>query len=542
MSTKEYKWLPHLENSLTESVFGYTVTLYAIALEGWRRGLRLKFIKTNRSKSNTVFELSDGQKTHRFVSSRGDLVTREALRICKDKFETKKYLRKNNVPTPEGRKFSSKESDDKILDYAEKLGYPVVIKPVDGTGGRGVIAGIDNKDQFISSLKHVRYKLGFEQVIVEKHFKGDDYRVYVVDDKVVAATKRIPANIIGDGQSTIKQLIKNKNQEKRNSKLYRTSLIKIDKELKDMLKQQNYTLESIPASGEIVYLKSKNNISTGGDPVDILDKLSDDIKQIAIAALNAIPGLPHGGIDLLINHENNEAVVLEINSQASIRLNLFPLKGQARDVPKKIIDYYFPDTSSNPSIPLYFDFGMIWEEFKKGTSSEITIPNVPKGKTLLKRYEVIGRVQRVGFGAWIRRKARDLNIHGHVRLLKNGRVSIVACGGKEDIKKFEEILNNEAAKRFTIKDIEEKHRSTPVTVGFKIKNASRDRKIHDGYYPVRLKDPGSKSRKKVSKKTKRKSKTVKKIDYEKEYYKILNSTSWKITKPLRILGKLIKRN
>src|SRR5690625_45197 len=105
MSSNVYQWLPHLKSSIPESAKGYTTGMYSIALEGWRRGLSLKFINSFRTKSNTVFELSDDNKTHRFTASRGDLVSQEAMEICRNKAKTKEYLIRENVPTPLGKDF-----------------------------------------------------------------------------------------------------------------------------------------------------------------------------------------------------------------------------------------------------------------------------------------------------------------------------------------------------------------------------------------------------------------------------------------------------
>lgn len=538
MESRNYKWLPHLENSIPDSAYGYTASLYTIALEGWRRGLDLKFIKTNRSKSNTVFELSDGKVTHQFVSSRGDLVTSKALRICRNKSLTKEYLLKSNIPTPKGRDFSKDIPNSEIIDYAKKQGYPLVVKPLDGTGGKGVIANIENEAELKDALSYVREELGYLHVIVEEYFEGEDYRIYVIENEVVAATKRIRANVIGDGKTNIKKLIQKKNQEKKDSKLYRSSLIKIDKELKDELSKRKYTLDSIPSMGEKVYLKSKNNISSGGDPVDILDELSDEMKQIAIDGLNAIPGLPHGGIDLLVNKDKNTGVIIEINSQASIRLNLFPLVGTARDIPAKLIDFYFPNTTSNPDVPLFFEFDDVWQEFRKGNKTEYIIPSIKPDDLEITRFIVKGRVRRVGYGKWVKDNAQKLNIHGYVNHLKNGTTSIVAAGYKDDLDKFRHIIVKESSSHFKISKIVEKSRKSPVLVGFKLNNVEVDNVIKDGYHPVRLKDPTrhSNSRKKS---TSDKAKSNK-IDYKDEYHKIINSTSWKMTKPLRYIRKLIK--
>src|SRR5699024_4854608 len=185
MGIKEFQWLPHLENSIPESAKGYSMSFYAIALEGWRRGLSLKFINDNRSKAKILFELSSEKRAHQFVVSRGSLITKDAMRICRNKIETKEYLEMSHVATPKGKLFKKNKKKETIIKFAEKNGYPLVIKPSDGTGGRGVIAGIKNKHEFIEALNYIQEKLGYKEIIVEDYFEGEDYRVYVIDHEVV---------------------------------------------------------------------------------------------------------------------------------------------------------------------------------------------------------------------------------------------------------------------------------------------------------------------------------------------------------------------
>src|SRR5699024_1481756 len=198
------------------------------------------------------------------------------------------------------------------------------------------------KDDFIAALKYVRNELKYKTVIVEDYFEGDDYRVYVINNEVVGIIKRIPANVVGDGKLTISKLIKETNKIRQQRPILTSSLIKNYKELQSILKQNNWNLDSVPEKGKRIFLKSKNNISAGGDPVDITDTISDEIKQIAIDGVNAIPGLPHAGVDLMVNEKDKKATIIEINTQANIRSHLFPMIGEARDLPTKLIDYYFP--------------------------------------------------------------------------------------------------------------------------------------------------------------------------------------------------------
>lgn len=536
-SSKAVK-LPHLEKSIPECARGYTSSFYSIALEGWRRGLTLKFINENRRKSEILYELSSREKSHKFIVSRGDLTDVDTMRICRNKDETKEYLIKSKVPTPEGDRFTRDIPNEDIINYANKKGYPLVIKPVDGTGGKGVIAGIKTEDSFKKSLSYVRDKLGYRDVIVEDYFEGEDYRVYVVDKEVIAITKRIPANVIGDGKKTIENLISEKNKARKNNPILSSSLIKIDQELHQMLKQKKYTLDTIPSENEIVYLKSKNNISAGGDPIDITDEVSEEIKQIAIDGVKAIPNLPNAGVDLMVNLEKNTATVIEINTQASIRTHLFPMSGTARDVPKKIIDYYFPETkdkSRNESI--YFKYGPIWNKFRDKSIKEYTLPTIPSKSVQLTRFIITGQVQNVNYGAWIRRQARDLKLNGYVRHLKNNQTSVVISGEKQSIEKFRVILKTENSKQSHVIKIEEKNRTTPILLGFEIKNPESDRIIKDGYYPVRLEGIS-----KLGRYKKRKSNTKSKSNiYKKELNEVYSSRSWKVTKPLRRIGELFKR-
>src|SRR5699024_7652863 len=167
------------------------------------------------------FELSDGENKYRYYSTRGSLVAKEAVNICVNKHRTKEYLDASNVPTPKGFEYKGEIENDEIVKKIKQdisLSFPLVIKPTDGTGGKGVIANIRNIKEFEENLNYVRDTLGYKNVIVEEHFHGEDYRVYVVGNEAVAATKRISPNVIGDGVSTIADLIKEKNNQRKEMK------------------------------------------------------------------------------------------------------------------------------------------------------------------------------------------------------------------------------------------------------------------------------------------------------------------------------------
>ena len=279
MQSKNRRWLPHLEKEVLSSVHGSNICMYSIALEGWRRGLTLEIY---RKKENEVcYILSSKKRTHHFNRSRGDLVTDEAVTICKNKHLTKEYLSNAGVPIPEGKRFKSDARFEDILNYVRLLGFPVVLKPTSGSMGKGVISNIQEekslKEAFLNMYNETNY---YNDFIVEKFIPGEDYRIYVIDDKVVGAIKRIPANVTGDGVNTIEDLISMKNKQRKNNPFMAKSLIKMDQEVLQFISRAGYTPTSVLPKGETLYLRAKCNAAAGGDSIDATDILSPEIKKI----------------------------------------------------------------------------------------------------------------------------------------------------------------------------------------------------------------------------------------------------------------------
>lgn len=530
MMNERVQWLPHLRDSIPVEAYGYSVSMYSIALEGWRRGLTLKFTNNNRSKSVIRYSLSDGMKEHHFMGAQGDLITKEAISICKDKYLTKKYLSEAGVSIPEGEYFSQNISDPEIISFADKLGYPVVVKPTNAAGGRGVIANIKNQEEFKKALHYVRHELNYKDLIVEKYFSGEDYRVLVIGDKVVGAIHRIPANVIGDGKSTIKKLLDSKIKEKKQNPALTGSPIKIDKEMHSILQQQGYTLDSIPEKGERIFLKTKSNISAGGDPIDVTDMLTDEIKQNAVNALKAIPGLVQGGVDVLYNKESQKSVILEINTIPSIRTHLFPVEGKARDVPKAIIDYYFPETVSNHNKPLYyFDIAPVFETFSNRTIKEVVIPDMPQGDLCSRQLKVYG-IERVNrYMRHVHKYAKSLKLNGFIKNLSKSSVLIVISGPRDVVETFINNVKNNKIKFVKAKKVTQDDWEKPVKIGFQVIKSETASK------------PAKKESNGVS--LKEYNKVVEERDfYKQEYINMRESKSWKLTQPIRSFKKYFRKN
>nr|WP_236784696.1 acylphosphatase [Alteribacter salitolerans] len=471
-----------------------------------------------------MFSLASDKQTHFFFRSRGDEVTEEAIEICKDKNLTKEYLKRFGVPSPEGRRFTEKHTNEEVLSYACDIGYPLVLKPTNGSLGKGVIANILDEKGLLGALGYVKDELGYSDIILEKYIEGTEYRVYVVNDQVIGAVEKLPPNVTGDGSKTIEELIKIKNKEKKDNPHLSKRHIKIDYEVVQCIEYGGYSLNSVLEDGKTIYLRKKNSLSSGGEPVDATDKLSDKVKKIAVDSLKAIPDLPQAGLDLIVDHRNNTAAVIEINATAMIGSHLFPEKGLARDIPSAIIDYYFPESKGVEKASLSFDFNSIKAPFESSLVEELKILPAEQGKLYAKKYIVSGKVQKVGYRQWIRRKALQQGLHGYTRNLKNGRVVVVVAGTDETkVSNFKSTCHKGPSKA-AVQRVTEYSWEKPLKTGFEIKN--------DAY----------KTKKQKEKNVLAPERTDLKVELEKlkkENSRIKSSKSWKYTLPLRkVLKKL----
>lgn len=532
-------WLPHLHPEVVSEVEGNYLDSYVVALEGWRRGLTLRWHVKDSEKfkemktwyvdePGQLFSLHSKEKSHYFFRTRGDKVTNEAVEKGMDKQRTKELLKKAGIPVPDGRQFSRKDDEETVIEYAETLGYPVVIKPKDGSFGRGVMSDIKSEEELKYSLQYLREQLEEDQIIVEKYIPGNDYRLYVVDDKVVGAILRVPPNVVGDGINSIEALIDIKNSERQLNPRLTTCPIKINQELVDYIGKTGYTLESIPGKDEVVYLSDKGNISIGGDPIDVLDELSDEIKQIAVQALRAIPGLTHGAVDLIIDkdQDGNEAgYVIELNPTAQIGGILFPVKGKSRDIPAAIIDYYFPETKNvqTEKGKIYFDFYDVLEPLISRQGVISTVSPAPIGKIHMKKYTVYGDVQNHGYHLGLRKQAFERGLHGFVMNVEDNAIDIVVAGtDKEMVDDFRHGITEDEERAHVI-EIHESDYDGFVKVGFdsraNLKDLEKDLEL--------LKENITQT-----------SEEVRKLEIQKR--KLQKSFSWRLTYPIRLSGAIIK--
>src|SRR5699024_1775788 len=207
MDKMKYEWLPHLSPEVLSEMKGNYLDAYVVALEGWRRGLKLKWHHKNSpefshvktwfiDEPGQVFSLHSKTKSHYFFRTRGDKVSTRAVEQGMDKHFTKIQLSKSGIPVPKGKTFSKNEELINILSYINSIGYPVVLKPVDGSFGRGVHVKLYSEKEVKNAFNYIKNVLN-EDVIVEEFIAGKDYRLYVIGNKVVGAILRVPPNIVG---------------------------------------------------------------------------------------------------------------------------------------------------------------------------------------------------------------------------------------------------------------------------------------------------------------------------------------------------------
>jgi cyanophycin synthetase len=309
-------------------------------------------IPVRRLNANSMVQFGYGIKQRRIQAAETDRTSAMAESIAQDKEITRMVLRSVGVPVPEGRSVTSAEDAG---EAASELGVPVVVKPQDGNQGRGVATNLTTREQILAAYQAAHHES--DSVLVEKFAQGQDYRVLVVGGKVVAAARREPAHVIGDGQRTIRQLIDFVNSDPRRGEHHATVLskIKLDEVSLSVLADQGYTPESIPPSGKLVLIRRNANLSTGGTAIDVTEYVHPEVAARAIDAAKIV-GLDIAGIDVVAKDisrplEEQGGVIIEVNAAPGLRMHLEPSAGVSRPVGEAIIDLLYPQ-GENGRIPI----------------------------------------------------------------------------------------------------------------------------------------------------------------------------------------------
>jgi cyanophycin synthetase len=302
--------------------------------------------------NGSIVQLGYGSAQKRIKATITNQTSPIAVDLASDKHKTKQMLQFASVPVPQGMVI---EDVNQLEEVVSSIGFPLVAKPFDGNHGNGVTLNIQNREQAKAAFDcAVTFS---EKVIFEKYLTGHDYRLLVINYKLVAAAKRTPAMVVGDGISTVKELVEQENLNPCRGEDHENTLtrIRIDKATEALLQLQKLSADSVPAKGIDVVLKQTANLSTGGTSEDVTDVLHPEVVEIAERVARVI-GLDICGIDVIAKDitraiKKDEFAVIEVNAAPGFRMHTNPVIGKPRPVGEAVVDMLFPG-EKNGHIPL----------------------------------------------------------------------------------------------------------------------------------------------------------------------------------------------
>jgi cyanophycin synthetase len=266
------------------------------------------------------------------------------VELAGNKDKTKMILGFHGIPVP-GGDVTSREVEEG-LRIAKRIGWPVVVKPLDASQGRGIVTNIRNEEEFREAFEDAkRYR---QSIVVERYLPGRDFRLLVIDKKFVAAAERVPAHVIGDGTHTIAQLVELANKDPRRGVGHEKVLtqIKLDASTARLLHLRGMAVDSVPEAGQFVQLKTTANLSTGGTSIDITDRVHPANIEMA-ERIAALVDLDIAGIDVVAPDLETPVVengggIVEVNAAPGFRMHTHPTEGKPRPVGEAVVDMLFP--------------------------------------------------------------------------------------------------------------------------------------------------------------------------------------------------------
>ncbi len=302
-------------------------------------------IPYRRLTDGSLVQFGWGSRSRRIQAAEVDATSAIAEAIAQDKELTKQMLEAAGCPVPQGRPVRSLEE---AWDAMQALGGRVVVKPQDGNQGKGVTVNIATRQElvkaFVGAREHSRY------VLVERFIPGHDFRLLVVGDKLIAAARRDPPFVLGDGIHTVAQLVADVNRDPRRGDGHATSLtrIRLDEIARGRLALQGMSVDSVPPQGQRVVLRNNANLSTGGTATDVTDEVHPEVAARAVDAARAV-GLDICGVDVVCRTvyaplEQQGGGIVEVNAAPGLRMHLSPSFGKGRAVGEAVIATLFgPD-------------------------------------------------------------------------------------------------------------------------------------------------------------------------------------------------------
>ncbi len=320
---------------------------------GLVRAARQRDIPTLRLNEYSLVQFGHGRYQQRIQATVTSRTPHIAVEIASDKEETNKILEALGLPVPGQRLVYNK---DEAVRAAERVGYPVVVKPLNANHGRGISLNLTDEETVRVAYEQAReHSRG---VLIESFITGEDHRMLVVNGELIAVSKRVPGHVVGDGAHTIEELVEELNSDPRRGIGHEKVLTRIqfDHQANRLLGLLGYTRKTVPEAGQVVYLRSTGNLSTGGTAVDMTHVVHPDNREMAVRAVKAI-GLDVGGVDFLTtditrSYKEIGGAICEVNAAPGFRMHIQPSEGESRDVAGPVIDMLFPPGSPT-RIPIH---------------------------------------------------------------------------------------------------------------------------------------------------------------------------------------------
>jgi len=268
-----------------------------------------------------------------------------AVEISCDKEDTHNLLRDLGLPVPTQRMIYSSRA---AVRAARHIGYPVVLKPLNANHGRGVSINLTTGEQVETAFDFAREQGTGRAVLVESYVEGYDHRMLVVNNELVAVAKRVPGHVVGDGKSTIAELVDIVNEDPRRGIGHEKVLtrLELDRPAHELMQLAGFDENTVLPDGESFHLRNTANLSTGGTAIDLTDVVHPDNREMAERAIRAV-GLDVGGVDFLTDditrsYKEIGGAIVEVNAAPGFRMHVAPSEGEPRDVAGKVMDMLFP--------------------------------------------------------------------------------------------------------------------------------------------------------------------------------------------------------
>ena len=345
-SEPEFDFVTELEERVIRVAerLAYGPSTGAIVAEAVRRGIPVLRLDPRRS----LVQLGHGAYQKRFWATVTSQTANIAVDIAGNKELTNRMLHEVGIPVPRAQVVRGVEE---AVGAARRIGFPVVIKPLDGNHGRGVMINLVDEAEVREAYPVAAAESRAGSIVVESFVTGKDYRILVVKNQVVAVAERVPAHVVGDGKQTVGALIEQTNLDPRRGVGHEKILtrITVDAQTEEVLAKQGLNLASVPADGQFVQLKLTGNMSTGGTSIDRTDDIHPDNVEIARQAAMVV-GLDVAGIDFITTDiaqsvRETRGAIVEINAGPGFRMHTNPTEGHPRHVGRAVMDMLFPPGS-----------------------------------------------------------------------------------------------------------------------------------------------------------------------------------------------------